>query len=64
MAPPKVVLHFTKIALDALPPARTGERDYYNDARLQGLQLVVTSTGVKSFYLYERIDVPPLSVAG
>lgn len=61
MAHPKVVLNFTKIALDALPPTRTGERDYHNDARLQGLQVVATASGVKSFYHPEDCYFDPSS---
>jgi len=45
-------LHFTKPALNALPKAKAGRRDYYNDDQITGLQLVVTETGRKSFYLY------------
>jgi len=45
-------LHFTKPALNGLAPARAGSRDYYNDAQVPGLQLIVTDSGKKSFYLY------------
>lgn len=45
-------LHFTKPALNALPAARAGRREYYNDDQVAGLQLVVTDTGRKTFYLY------------
>ena len=45
-------LHFTKPALNGLTPARAGTRDYYNDAQVPGLQLIVTDRGKKSFYLY------------
>jgi len=44
--------HFTRPGLNALPPARKGRRDYYNDDRVQGLQLVVTDRGSKAYYLY------------
>lgn len=45
-------LHFTKPALNALPAARAGTRDYYNDDQASGLQLIVTDRGRKTFYLY------------
>ena len=45
-------LQFTKPALNGLPAARSGGRDYYNDAKVPGLQLIVTDSGKKSFYLY------------
>lgn len=59
MSTARTRLNFTKPALDALPAAQPGNRDYYNDERLQGLQLVVTDRGVKSFYLYKRIKGRP-----
>ena len=34
---PKVSLNFTKAALDRLPAAKAGTRDYYNDTRVRGL---------------------------
>jgi hypothetical protein len=52
-------LNFTKAALEALPPARSGDRDYYNDSRAKGLQVVVTETGNKIFYLYKRVKGKP-----
>jgi hypothetical protein len=55
----RFVLNFTKAALDALPTP-TGRRDYYNDKKLRGLQLVVTEGGSKTFYLYLRNNRKPL----
>jgi integrase len=55
----RLVLNFTKAALDALPTP-TGRRDYYNDTKLRGLQLVVTEGGSKTFYLYVRNNRKPL----
>lgn len=52
-------LNITKAALEALPPAKPGDRDYYNDSRVKGLQVVVTETGNKSFYLYKRVKGKP-----
>jgi hypothetical protein len=57
-------LNFTKAALEALPPAKSGDRDYYNDARVKGLQVVVTETGNKSFYSFSRSAVQLLVFGG
>jgi integrase len=55
----KVSLNFTKAALDRLPPAKPGARDYYNDTKVRGLQLAVTDRGAKSFCLYRRMGGRP-----
>lgn len=52
-------LQFTKALIDALPPALPGKRDYFNDPKVPGLQLVVTDKGSKSFVLYRRINRRP-----
>ncbi|MCG8017932.1 MAG: integrase family protein [Candidatus Thiodiazotropha sp. 'RUGA'] len=52
-------LNFTKAALAALPAARSGKRDYYNDTRVLGLQIQVTDKGVKTYYVYKRIHGQP-----
>lgn len=52
-------LNFTKAALEALPPAKPGQRDFYRDERLKGLVVLVTATGAKSFYLYKRVAGKP-----
>lgn len=52
-------LRFTIPALRALPAAAHGARDYYNDDGERGLQLVVTDTGAKAFYLYLRFRGKP-----
>lgn len=52
-------LRFTIPALRALPAAADGARDYYNDDGERGLQLVVTDTGAKAFYLYLRFRGKP-----
>lgn len=51
-------LNFTKAALVKAPAAGKG-RDYYYDEREKGLQMAVTATGTKTFYLYKRIDGKP-----
>ena len=56
----RLKLNFTKPAVEALGPAPTGKRDYYNDTRVKGLQLQVTDNGSKSYYLYLRNAGRPL----
>jgi integrase len=51
-------MNFTKASIDALPAA-TGGRDYYNDTKVRGLQLAITPTGAKTYYLYARINGKP-----
>lgn len=52
-------LNFTKAAVIALPAAKSGKRDYYNDTRVLGLQIQVTDKGVKTYYVYKRIHGQP-----
>ena len=53
------VVNFTKAALEAVPPAPVGRRTYYSDAKIRGLQMMVTDRGTKSFYFYKRINGKP-----
>ena len=55
----KQAFSFTKPLLDALPPAAAGKRDYYNDTKVRGLQIMVTDKGSKSFAVYRRIKGRP-----
>lgn len=48
-------INFTKAALDALPYPAKGKRDTYHDIKTNGLQLRITSTGVKTFNLFRRV---------
>lgn len=52
-------LNFTKAALARLPAPPKGKRAYFMDDREKGLQVAITSTGTKTFYLYKRIDGRP-----
>lgn len=52
-------LNFTKANIDGLTPP-TSSRDYYNDTKVRGLQLQVTPTGAKTFFLYGRINGKPV----
>jgi len=48
-------LHFTKAAIEMLPiPTRGGRAEYW-DAKQNGLQVRVTSNGIKSFYVRRRV---------
>ncbi len=48
-------INFTKAALDALPIPASGQRATYHDAKANGLQIRVGSTGVKTFCVFRRI---------
>lgn len=52
---PKNSLNFTKANLDALPIPAVGQRSVFHDAKAKGLQVRVTSTGVKTFSIRRRI---------
>lgn len=47
-------LNFTQVALKALPIPASGRVDYY-DTQVKGLQLRVSSTGTKTFFVYRRV---------
>lgn len=47
-------INFTKATLDNLPIPPTGKRATFHDTKATGLQLRITSTGVKTFSLYRR----------
>jgi integrase len=48
-------INFTKAALDALPLPASGQRTTYHDAKTNGLQIRITSTGVKTFCIFRRV---------
>ena len=52
-------MNFTKASLDALPLAPIGGRVTYHDAKTTGLQIRITSTGVKTFSVYRRLKGGP-----
>src|ERR1700753_2599690 len=51
----KNTLNFTKIALEALPVPKDGARVIYHDSKTNGLQLRVTSNGVKTFSMFRWV---------
>ncbi|PXX07515.1 site-specific recombinase XerD [Nitrosomonas ureae] len=48
-------INFTKAIIDSLSIPESGKRDTYHDKKTSGLQLRITSTGVKTFSVYRRI---------
>lgn len=48
-------INFNKAVIDALPAPAQGERATYHDKKSNGLQLRVTSNGIKTFSFYRRI---------
>ena len=59
MPRPRVKLRFTVRALDALPAAAAGRREYFNDDLVAGLQVAVTAHGTKTFCVYRKINGVP-----
>jgi len=47
--------NFTKTAIEALPTPDTGKRTEYWDAKQLGLQIRITATGSKTYYVKRRI---------
>jgi integrase len=47
--------NFTKAALDGLPLPISGKRTAYHDAKTNGLQIRITSSGIKTFCVFKRI---------
>lgn len=48
-------ISFTKERLTALPVPEAGKRATYHDTKIRGLQLRVSSTGVKTFCVFRRM---------
>lgn len=47
-------INFTKVALNAISPTENSPREVYRDTKISGLQLRVTSKGVKTFSVFKR----------
>jgi integrase len=56
---PSGLINFTKLALERLPIPEPGKRAVYRDTKTAGLQLRVTSSGVKTFSIFRRIKGGP-----
>lgn len=52
-------INFTKAAIEALPLPELGKRAEYWDTKTMGLQVRVTSSGVRTFYVRRRIKGGP-----
>jgi integrase len=48
--------NFTKAYIDALPLPPKGKRAYYRDSKVNGLEVMITSNGVKSFKVTKKKD--------
>jgi len=48
--------NFTKSFLSSLSPAKQGKRDYYRDAKVNGLEIMVTDKGSQSFKVTKKKD--------
>jgi integrase len=46
--------NFTKNFVESLKPAKAGKRDYYKDAKVNGLEVMVTANGNKSFKVTKK----------
>ncbi len=51
-----IKINFTMAAIDALPIPDHGKRADYQDTKTTGLQLRVTSTGIKTFSVLRRVN--------
>lgn len=47
--------NFTKTDIDALPLPQKGKRDTYQDTKISGLHVRISSTGIKTFSVFKRI---------
>lgn len=54
----KATINFTKAAIESLPQPATGSK-YYYDSKVSGLAIWVGASGVKTFYLYRKVDRRP-----
>lgn len=54
---PRPSINFTKAVLDDLPLPKPGTRTVYHDSKARGLQVRVTSTGVKTFSVFRWVSL-------
>ena len=47
--------NFTKAEIDTLPLPQKGKRNTYQDTKVNGLHLRISSTGIKTFSVFKRI---------
>jgi len=55
-------INFTKKIIDSLPIPARGKRLYFYDTKIQGLELMVTDQGTKSFKVYRKLDRKPVRI--
>lgn len=55
-------INFTQKAIDALPIPETGKRYYFYDTKIDGLEVMVTHNGIKSFKVYRKFEGKPVRV--
>jgi len=56
---PAQKLCFTQEKLDGLELPEKGKRAVYHDTKVSGLQVRVTANGVKTFYVFQRVNGKP-----
>jgi len=62
MAKAEKIFNFTMKVLDALPLPESGKRLYVYDAKVRGLELMVTAQGSKSFKVYRKLNDKPVRI--
>lgn len=55
-------INFTIKNIDNLPLPEKGKRFYFYDSKINGLELMVTHSGAKSFKVYKKLDGKPVRV--
>ncbi len=55
-------INFTKKAIEDLPTPEIGQRTYYKDTKVRGLEVMVTHSGAKSFKVYRKFKGRPVRV--
>lgn len=56
-------INFTKRAIESLSLPPKDKRLYLYDTRVQGLELMVTHQGAKSFKVYRKLGTEPIRVS-
>lgn len=56
-------INFTKRVIDALPLPVEGKRTYHYDTKVRGLELMITSSGTRSFKVYRKLHDKPVRVS-
>ncbi|MEI8296027.1 MAG: tyrosine-type recombinase/integrase [Alphaproteobacteria bacterium] len=56
-------MNFTKKTIEALPLPPKDKRSYFYDTKVQGLELMVTHQGAKSFKVYRKFNDAPIRIS-